>query len=121
VRWSGSDDEQIQYEKERDMRHMRIARYEITDGSFGDLATTAKTGLLPKFRELPGFVRYGVADVGNSSLMSISLWETREQAEAASPVAATWVKDNIEKNVQLRENYVADFAFYAGIEAPAKA
>ena len=103
------------------MRHMRIARYEITDGSFQDVADTAKSGLLPKFRELPGFVRYGVADVGNKSLMSVSLWETREQAEAASPVAATWVKENIENRVQLRENYLGDFAFYQGIEVPAKA
>ena len=103
------------------MRHMRIARYEITDGSFQDLATTAKTGLLPKFRELPGFVRYGVADVGNKSFMSVSLWETHEQAEAASPIAATWVKDNIQGSVQLRENYLGDFAFYQGVEAPVKA
>ena len=102
------------------MRHMRIARYEITEGSFADLATTAKSGLLPKLRELLGFVRYGVADVGDSSLMSFSLWETHEQAEAASPVAATWVKENIQKSVQLRENYIGAFAFYAGVEAPAK-
>ena len=102
------------------MRHMRIARYEITNGSFQDVADTAKTGLLPMFRELPGFVRYGVADVGEKSLMSISLWETREQAEAASPVAATWVKENIQDRVQLRENYLGDFAFDQGIDVPAK-
>ncbi len=102
------------------MRHMRIAKYEITNGSFQDLAATAKSGLLPKFRELPGFVRYGVADVGDKSLMSISLWETHEQAEAASPVAATWVKENIQDSVQLRENFVGDFAFYTGIDTPAK-
>jgi hypothetical protein len=100
---------------------MRIARYEITNGNFGEVADTAKKGLLPMFRELPGFVRYGVADVGGSSLMSISLWETHEQAEAASPVAATWVKENIQDRVQLRENYLGDFAFYQGIEAPVKA
>ena len=102
------------------MRHMRIARYEITNGNFQEVADTAKTGLLPKFRELPGFVRYGVADVGEKSLMSISLWETREQADAASPFAATWVKENIQDRVQLRENYVGDFAFYKGIDTPAK-
>ena len=103
------------------MRHMRIARYELTNGSFQDVANTAKTGLLPKFRELPGFVRYGVADVGDKSLVSISQWETREQAEAASPIAATWVKENIQDRVQLRENYVGDFAFDQGIDVPAKA
>jgi hypothetical protein len=102
------------------MRHMRIAKYEITDGSFQEVADSAKAGLLPKFQELPGFVRYGVADVGDKSLMSISLWETHEQAETASPIAATWVKENIQNRVQLRENYVGDFAFYKGIDTPAK-
>ena len=102
------------------MRHMRIAKYEITDGSFQEVADSAKAGLLPKFQELPGFVRYGVADVGDKSLMSISLWETHEQAETASPIAATWVKENIQTRVQLRENYVGDLAFYKGVDTPAK-
>ena len=102
------------------MRHIRIAKYEIKDGSFQELADSAKSGLLPKFRELPGFVRYGVADVGDKTLMSVSLWETHEQAEASSPVAATWVKENMQDRVQLRENFVGDFAFYQGTETAAK-
>ena len=32
------------------MRHMRIAKYEITDGSFQEVADIAKSGLLPKFQ-----------------------------------------------------------------------
>jgi len=104
--------------KESDfMRHVRVATYAITKGSFQELADRAKEGMLPKFQSQPGFLRYGVADVGDSTLLSISLWETHEQANAAAPVAATWVKDNMNGEIELRSNYVGDFAFYQGVPA----
>jgi hypothetical protein len=59
--------------------------YGITNGTFQELAETAKSGMLPKFQGEPGFVRYGLADLGDKTCMSISVWETRAQAEAASP------------------------------------
>ena len=99
------------------MRHVRVATYGITKGTFQEVADRAKEGMLPKFQSQPGFLRYGVADVGNSTLMSISLWETHEQASAAAPVAATWIKDNMSGEIELRSNYVGDFAFYQGAPA----
>jgi hypothetical protein len=96
------------------MRHMRIATYEITQGTFQEIADTAKTGMLPTFQAQPGFVRYGVADIGDKTLMSISLWETHEQAEAAAPVAATWVREHLGDRISLRSNYIGDLAFYKG-------
>ncbi len=101
------------------MRHLRIATYEITNGSFQEVADAAKSGMLPKFREQPGFIRYGVADVGKNTVLSISLWETHEQAEAAAPVAAAWVQENLGDRVALQSNYVGDLAFYQGVPAPA--
>jgi len=97
------------------MRHVRVATYAITNGTFGDLAERAKTGMLPKFEQQPGFIRYGVADAGEGTLLSISLWETHEQASAAAPVAADWIKDNMAGDIELRSNYVGDFAFFQGV------
>ena len=99
------------------MQHLRIATYEITKGSFQDVAESAKTGMLHRFQDQPGFVRYGLADLGDKQCMSISLWETREQAQSAAPVAATWVKDNLADRVELRTNYVGDLAFFKGVPA----
>ena len=99
------------------MGHMRIATYEISNGTFKEVADSAKTGMLPKFQEQPGFIRYGVADVGDRKLVSISMWQTHEQAEAAAPVAATWVKENLGDRISLRSNYVGDLAFYEGTPA----
>ena len=99
------------------MQHLRIATYGINKGTFQEVADTARTGMLPKFREQPGFVRYGLADLGDKTCMSISVWETREQAEAAAPVAATWVGENLADRIELRTNSVGDLAFFKGLPA----
>ncbi len=103
------------------MKHMRIATYEITNGTFEEIAESTKTGLLPKFQDQPGFIRYGLADLGDKTYMSISLWETRDQAHAATPMAASWVKENLAGRVVLRSNSVGDLAFFKGVreEVPA--
>lgn len=99
------------------MEHIRIATYTLNKGTFQEVAETAKTSMLPKFQEQPGFVRYGLADMGDRTVMSISVWETREQAEAATPVAATWVGQHLADHVQLRTNTVGDLAFFKGVPA----
>jgi heme-degrading monooxygenase HmoA len=99
------------------MEHIRIATYTLNKGTFQEVAETAKTSMLPKFQEQPGFVRYGLADMGDRTVMSISVWETREQAEAATPVAATWVGQHLADHVQLRSNTVGDLAFFKGVPA----
>jgi hypothetical protein len=94
------------------MQHLRVATYAITKGTFQEVAESAKTGMLRKFQDQPGFISYGVADVGENTCLSISLWETHDQAEAASPVAASWVRENLSDRITLRSNYVGDLAFF---------
>jgi heme-degrading monooxygenase HmoA len=96
------------------MKHVRIATYEITEGTFQDVALAAEKGMLPTFRDKPGFIQYGLADVGDKRFVSISLWKTREDAQAAVPAAATWVRDNMSDQVQLRTDYVGDLAIFEG-------
>jgi heme-degrading monooxygenase HmoA len=99
------------------MEHIRIATYTMNKGNFQELAETAKTGMLPKFQHQPGFISYGLADMGDRTIMSISMWETREQAEAATPLAETWVGEHLADHVQLRSNTVGDLAFFEGVPA----
>jgi hypothetical protein len=102
------------------MKHLRAATYEITKGTFQEIATKAMDGLLPKFQEQPGFIRYGVADVGDKMCMSISLWETREQAGGASSVAEAWVRENLSDSISLKQNFVGDLAFFQGVKETVK-
>jgi heme-degrading monooxygenase HmoA len=99
------------------MEHLRIATYTINKGTFREVADLTHQGMLRTLKEQPGFVRYGVADIGDKRYMSISLWETHDQAEASVPVATTWVKQNLGDRVELRSNYVGDLAFFEGVPA----
>jgi heme-degrading monooxygenase HmoA len=99
------------------MKHVRIATYEIKRGSFQELSDVAQDGMLREFRNQPGFIRYGLADLGDKTCLSLSLWETRQDADAAVAVSANWVRDHISDRVELRTNQVGDLAFYEGIPA----
>ena len=101
------------------MKHLRVATYEIKTGSFQEIADEAHKGMLRTLQEQPGFIRYGVADVGHNALVSLSLWETRKDAEASAPIADTWVREHVSDRVELRSSEIGDLAFYEG--APAKA
>jgi heme-degrading monooxygenase HmoA len=99
------------------MQALRIANYKVIKGTFPELAEEAKGGMLGIFREQPGFIRYGLADTGVDTCVSVSVWETHEQAEAATPMAAAWVREHLADRVELRSSEVGDLAFYEGVPA----
>jgi hypothetical protein len=99
------------------MKHVRVSTYEILNGSFQEVADLAQRGMLPTYREQPGFVRYGLADLGNKIYLSLSLWERHKDADAAVPVVGTWVRENISDRVELRSNLIGDLAFFEGMPA----
>jgi hypothetical protein len=96
-------------------QHVRVAGYNVTNGNFTQIADEARRGMLETFRAQPGFIRYGLADTGEGTCLSISLWETRSQAEAAAPLAATWVREHLAGQIELRSNEVGDLAFFEGV------
>jgi len=99
------------------MQAIRIAHYQLTEGTFPELAEQARGGMLETFKTQPGFIRYGLVDTGEGHCASISLWDTLAQAEAATPVAAAWVRDNLSDRVELRSNEVGELAFFEGATA----
>ena len=101
------------------LQALRVADYKVIKGTFPELAHEAKGGMLSTFRAQTGFMRYGLADTGGGTCLSISLWETHANAEAAAPVAATWVREHVADRVELRSNEVGDLAFFEGVLATA--
>lgn len=95
-------------------KHIRLAIYDLTKGSFQELTGLTKDGMLVRFSTEPGFIEYGVADIGNRKVASITIWETREQAEKSVYVASTWVQENISDRVKLLTSYVGELAFLHG-------
>ena len=99
------------------MESLRIAHYKVTKGTFPEIAEEAKEGMLKIFRAEPGFIRYGLADTGEGTCLSISQWETHDQAEAATPVAARWVREHLSDRIELRSSEVSELAFFEGVLA----
>ena len=101
------------------MKHVRAATYYIKNGSFKEVADLAQDGMLRTFRDQPGFIHYGLADTGDNTCLSLSLWETREEADSATRLAADWIRENaLNDRIELRTSQIGDFAFYEGMPAP---
>jgi hypothetical protein len=96
------------------MRYTRLATYDIVKGTFPELTAIAEKGILPVFAAEPGFVDYGLIDAGHNKVVSMSIWETRDEAQKAATTASTWVKDNIADRVRLVTSYVGDLALFHG-------
>ena len=99
------------------MQHARIAVYQVKPGTAEELAQIAQTGMLPIFRSQPGFVAYGGATTASNTLISISFWQTQEQAEAAVQAAASFVRENIAEMIVSVQNYVGDLNFFSSTDA----
>jgi heme-degrading monooxygenase HmoA len=100
------------------MRTTRVALYDIKSGTFDEIVSKAKAGMVPLFQQSEGFVTYGVAQIDKEAFVSLSTWETRAQADAANTKAADWVKTNVGDRLNLRESYVGDLAVDAGTRDP---
>ena len=59
-------------------------------GDAEEIIGKARTGILPIFKNQPGFVAYGVMVRGNQ-LISMSAWKSEGDAKAADELAREWV------------------------------
>jgi heme-degrading monooxygenase HmoA len=96
------------------MQYTRLSTYELTKGTFTELTTMAEKGILPLYAKEPGFVNFGLVDAGDHKVVSISIWETREQAQKSTVMAATWVKENIADRIRLVTTHVGELALFRG-------
>jgi hypothetical protein len=96
------------------MRYTRISTYDLTKGTFDELTGMVEKGILPTFEREQGFVNYGLVDIGDHKVVSISIWDTREAAEKSALIAASWVKENISDRVRLMTGSVGPLALFHG-------
>jgi hypothetical protein len=99
------------------MQYSRIAILKFKPGAADEGLAKGQAGLLPLFRAQPGFVAYGAVKTGDDSGVTIGIWETREQAQAAAEISATWVQNNIASLVESVQNLVGDVSFFASVAA----
>ncbi len=92
------------------MPHMRIAIYQFQPEAVDETIKRAAEGMLPIFRQQPGFISYAIVKTGDSSAVSLSTWATSAQADAAINTAAGWVQGNIASMVVSVQNHVGEVA-----------
>jgi heme-degrading monooxygenase HmoA len=94
--------------------YVRIAVYQVKPGTVDQIIRKAQGGMLPIFRAQPGFRRYTGIRTGENSVVSLSTWDTRQEADAAIQKAAEWVKQNIAADIVSVSNHVGEVAFSEG-------
>ena len=72
-----------------------IRRLRVQPGVFDEVVERDESGLVPLLRSAPGFVEFDLVQVGEDMGVSITIFETQEQAEEANRRAADWFKQNI--------------------------
>ncbi len=98
--------------------HARMARYKFV-GDPRELARRTQESMLPLFQAQPGFVSYSVMSTPGE-VLSFSIWETHEQADAANKVSRDWVADNIDPSrIELVDSRVGEIlvATALGVDA----
>jgi heme-degrading monooxygenase HmoA len=91
------------------INHVHMGIYKITQGSYSDIVEYAQQRLAPFKRDVPGFVSYALTDVGEGRFVSISIWERREQADAAKSMVAEWVRStDLADLVALEEDLIGE-------------
>lgn len=94
------------------MSHVRIGVYALTSGTARQVADQAHEGMLGVFRAQAGFQAYGLAESPEGKVVSVSLWDSEEEAEQANAIAASWVSENMAGRVRLESTQVGNFLFY---------
>jgi len=93
------------------MRHFRVALFDVTSGSAGEVIEIARAGFVPILEDQPGFVRYEVGVLDNGGIVSFSIWETAAEAQRAVELADEWVRENLASRLRLREEHIGDVAW----------
>jgi heme-degrading monooxygenase HmoA len=72
-----------------------IRTYRIGRGTIDDVMHRVDRELADAFAREPGFISYEVAQTGDQTVASITMFHEREQAEASNRLATEWVSDEL--------------------------
>ena len=72
-----------------------IRRYNTHEGSTEKIVQRVRDGFVPLISKLPGFVSYDVVRASDGTLLSVSVFESREAADSSNRLASDWVHDNL--------------------------
>ena len=95
------------------MQHVRVATYKVTKGTPEEAAELAENGMLPIFKSHAGFIGYSVLKIGEGEVMSVSVWNSHQDAEEAIPLAKDFVAEHMDGRIAIEWQSIADAIFNA--------
>jgi len=72
-----------------------LRTYRVGSGSIDTVMHRVDRDFAEAVSQEPGFVAYQAIDTGNHMLMTVSVFESAEQAQASNELAAQWVADEL--------------------------
>jgi heme-degrading monooxygenase HmoA len=89
-------------------QHARIGFYTARPGDLDAVLERARDEVIPMLESEFGFRRYTVARTGPDTLVSITGWDSHEQAEMAARRLSAWVAEVMGPTLTSVENHVAE-------------
>jgi heme-degrading monooxygenase HmoA len=72
-----------------------IRKYRVRHGSADEIARRVQEGFVPLVRQMPGFRSYQLLDGGPDVLITVSTFDSADEAFASNEQAANWVRNNV--------------------------
>jgi heme-degrading monooxygenase HmoA len=93
--------------------HARVGIYKVRPETAEAVLAKGKQELPDLMRGSPGFQRYGVLRTAPDEVVSLSSWDSREQADGAAERLTAWVRQNGADSFVGAENHVGEIAISA--------
>jgi heme-degrading monooxygenase HmoA len=75
--------------------YVAIRRLKVQPGLFDEAVQRVENALVPFLSSMPGFVEFVGVQVGEDEGLTISFFETQEQAEEANKRSLAWAAQNL--------------------------
>jgi heme-degrading monooxygenase HmoA len=72
-----------------------IRKYTVRRGSAEELARRVREGFVPLMLQMQGFRGYYLLDGGPNVLITISMFDSVDEAVASNEISANWVRNNV--------------------------
>jgi heme-degrading monooxygenase HmoA len=72
-----------------------VRKYKVQRGMVTELAERVRQSFVPLLRQMRGFRNYNLLDGGPDILISITAFDSADEALASSEAAADWVRNNV--------------------------
>lgn len=92
-------------------RHIRLALFDVEKGTAEEALAIARDTIRPLVQQRAGLQRYDVGILDDGGIVSLTIWETAEQALEAVKFIDGWVHEHMEDRLELREEHVGDLAW----------